>query len=103
MSDVSFNFRVFGWFEIFSYNFSVSLLGSIQYICQPLGSLISAWMSEPLGRKRSMFIVNIPHLIGWLIMHNASETWHVFAGVSLFGLGVGLMEAPILTYIGEIW
>lgn len=50
-----------------------------------------------------MMIVNIPHIIGWLIMYNANSVWMIFMANILFGLGVGLMEAPIITYIGEIW
>lgn len=58
---------------------------------------------DPLGRKRSMLIVNIPHIIGWFMMYNANSIWMIFLANILFGLGVGLMEAPIITYIGEIW
>lgn len=77
--------------------------GSIGYICEPLGSVVSGWISEPLGRKRAMLVVNIPHLIAWLLLYNATELWHIFLANILLGLGVGLMEAPILTYVGEIW
>lgn len=58
---------------------------------------------EPLGRKRAMFIVNIPHVIAWIMMYRATSIFEVFAANVLLGLGVGLMEAPIITYVGEIW
>lgn len=80
-----------------------SWLGSIAYICQPVGSILSGWISEPLGRKKAMFLVNIPHVIAWIMMYNAATVHEVFIANIMLGLGVGLMEAPIITYVGEIW
>lgn len=77
--------------------------GSIAFVCQPIGSIISGWITDPLGRKRAMFIVNFPHVIAWFLMYNATSVWQIFIANTLLGLGVGLMEAPILTYVGEIW
>lgn len=70
--------------------------GSIAFICQPVGSIISGWITDPLGRKRAMFIVNVPHVIAWFMMYNASSIWQIFVANTLLGLGVGLMEAPIV-------
>lgn len=80
-----------------------SWLGSLAFICQPLGSCFSGWIGEALGRKTAMIVVNIPHIIAWALMYNASSIEMVFIATALFGLGIGLMEAPIITYIGEIW
>lgn len=49
-----------------------------------------------------MLVVNIPHLIAWIILWQATTLWQIFLAKILFGLGIGLMEAPILTYVGEI-
>lgn len=83
--------------------FHVSSAGSIAYICEPLGSVVSGWISEPLGRKHAMLVVNIPHLIAWLLLYYSTTLWEIFLANILLGLGVGLMEAPIITYVGEIW
>lgn len=58
---------------------------------------------DPLGRKRSMIIVNIPFVIGWLMLFRATAVWEVFFGFAMQGLAIGLMEAPVVTYLGEIW
>lgn len=58
--------------------------------------------SDPLGRKRAMLIVNVPMIIGWFLLYNSSSVVEIFIGNSFIGLGIGLMESPILTYIGEI-
>uniref|UniRef100_A0AAG5D5T8 Major facilitator superfamily (MFS) profile domain-containing protein n=1 Tax=Anopheles atroparvus TaxID=41427 RepID=A0AAG5D5T8_ANOAO len=79
-----------------------SWFGSIAYICQPVGSVLSGIILEPLGRKRSMILVNIPHIIGWFMLYNAGSLEEMYTAAILLGLGVGFMEAPIVTYVGEI-
>uniref|UniRef100_A0A182NQQ7 Major facilitator superfamily (MFS) profile domain-containing protein n=1 Tax=Anopheles dirus TaxID=7168 RepID=A0A182NQQ7_9DIPT len=79
-----------------------SWFGSIAYICQPVGSVLSGIILEPLGRKRSMILVNIPHIIGWFMLHFAGSLDQMYTAAILLGLGVGFMEAPIVTYVGEI-
>lgn len=77
--------------------------GSISFIGQPLGSMLSGLLSEPLGRKKSMFIVNVPHILAWLMLYYGSSKEMIFIAFGFLGLGAGLMEAPIITYLGEIW
>lgn len=79
------------------------LTGSLAYICQPLGSLASGVFLEALGRKRAMLLVTLPHIAAWIMMFFATNEAMLFTAAVLLGLGVGFMEAPILTYVGEIW
>lgn len=88
----------------FVHNVDISIIsGSIAYICQPVGSVLSGIVLEPLGRKRSMILVNIPHIIAWLMLYQAGSLEEMYIAAILLGLGVGFMEAPIVTYVGEIW
>ncbi|XP_031636111.1 sugar transporter ERD6-like 4 [Contarinia nasturtii] len=64
--------------------------------------MLSAAITDPLGRKRAMILVNIPSAIGWFLMYRSKLVWHVFVGMGLQGFSIGLMEAPILIYLGEI-
>lgn len=57
---------------------------------------------EHLGRKRAMMVVNIPHIIAWLMLYFAKNIETMFIADVLLGLGVGFMEAPVITYVGEI-
>lgn len=50
-----------------------------------------------------MIVVNIPHIIAWILLHYANSLEAMYLGAILLGLGVGFMEAPIITYVGEIW
>lgn len=49
-----------------------------------------------------MMIVNVPNAIAWFMMYNASSVVEIFIANALLGFGLGLMEAPIMTYVGEI-
>lgn len=65
--------------------------------------LLSPFQStDYLGRKIGMMVVNVPFAIAWFLMYQASDVSHLFIANSLLGLSVGLMEAPIMTYLGEI-
>lgn len=50
-----------------------------------------------------MLIVNIPYVTAWIVMYNAYSTTALYSASILLGLAVGLMEASIITYVGEIW
>lgn len=69
---------------------------------QPLASILSGWLTDTLGRRYTMVLVNVPHIADWLLMYRATTTAEVYAAGVLFGLGVGLMETSVLTYVGEI-
>lgn len=47
-----------------------------------------------------MLIVNVPFIVSWFMMYRATSVVEVFIAYALLGFGVGLSEAPIITYIG---
>lgn len=69
---------------------------------QPIGAIASGWITEAIGRKKAMLLVNIPHIIAWTMLYFTTSVYEIFIAGVLLGLGMGLMEAPILTYVGEI-
>lgn len=73
------------------------------FIFQSLGSALSGWITEPIGRKKAMFFVNVPHLIAWSMLYFSTSITEVLIAIAFLGLGVGLMEARIFTYVGKIW
>lgn len=76
--------------------------GSINLICVPLGCLFSGIITQPLGRKRSMQLLNVPFLGAWLLFHYARSVGHLYMALCLTGLSGGLLEAPVITYVAEI-
>lgn len=81
---------------------NVLYLASISFICQPIGSVFSGLITEPIGRKWAMIMVNIPMGAAWLLMYFAQDFNLILIAFGLLGISVGLMEASVLTYIGEI-
>ncbi|XP_075984887.1 facilitated trehalose transporter Tret1-like isoform X2 [Anticarsia gemmatalis] len=79
-----------------------SWFGSMAFLCQPLGSIFSGPLLDHFGRKKALFLVNIPHVIAWLLMYYAWNVPSLFIGNALLGIGTGIMEAPSVTYVGEI-
>jgi MFS family permease len=77
------------------------LPGSIAYICQPIGSIISGAIVEFFGRKWSMIIVNAPFLLGWVLYSVSSSLTALYVTNVILGIGIGFMEAPIMTYVAE--
>lgn len=71
-------------------------------MCTAIGCLFSGLLASSLGRKRAMYAVNVPHLIGWLLVYYAPTVTLFFVGIIVLGLGNGLMESSVLLYIGEI-
>ncbi|XP_055550643.1 uncharacterized protein LOC129733099 [Wyeomyia smithii] len=80
----------------------ISWLSSINLICVPLGCVFSGMLTQPIGRRRAMQIVNIPMLIAWLLFHFADDVHFLYCGLALAGFSGGLSEAPVLTYVSEI-
>lgn len=75
---------------------------AVAFIGQPVGSFMSGWVFEPIGRRPALFLSNVPHLIAWILMALATQKWHLFTAVVLTGFGCGIMEAPVMTYVSEI-
>ncbi|XP_054266834.1 facilitated trehalose transporter Tret1-like [Macrosteles quadrilineatus] len=79
-----------------------SWFGSLYYIMQPFGSLVSGILQDSLGRKRSVMMINLPQLTAWAILYFSSSPTHLYVSIALMGLSIGFLEAPILSYIGEV-
>ncbi|XP_075210782.1 facilitated trehalose transporter Tret1-2 homolog [Lycorma delicatula] len=89
--------------ESFSMNGSeASWFVGILMICQPLGSILSGFIQEWIGRKKCMLLVNIPQLIGWWLINSSKNVEMLYIASTLMGFSVGFMEAPTLSYVGEI-
>ncbi|XP_063243563.1 facilitated trehalose transporter Tret1-2 homolog [Bacillus rossius redtenbacheri] len=79
-----------------------SWFGSISMVCQPAGSVLAGLALERLGRKASLMAVNAPLLATWALFCLVDSPGGLLATSAVMGLGLGLVEAPILTYVAEI-
>ncbi|KAK9702321.1 Sugar transporter [Popillia japonica] len=81
---------------------TISWIGSINLICVPIGCACSGAITEYLGRKKCMQLVNIPFLCAWIMFKYTTSIYLIFLALCLTGLSGGLLEAPVITYVAEI-
>ncbi|XP_029671287.1 facilitated trehalose transporter Tret1-like isoform X2 [Formica exsecta] len=79
-----------------------SWIASISSIGTPIGCLVSGYMMDMLGRKRSLIITEIPALLGWLLIAFATDIRMIYAGRFFVGLGSGMVGAPARVYTSEV-
>lgn len=82
---------------------SIQNAASFSFIGQPIGSLLSGIITDAIGRRRTMLLVNFPNALAWLLLAHTQTLPVIYFAFGLFGIGAGLMEAPIMTYLSEIW
>ncbi|XP_050533052.1 uncharacterized protein LOC126901007 [Daktulosphaira vitifoliae] len=80
----------------------LSWYASIICIYQLPGSLVSGFLQDKYGRKRCMILANIPSLIGWALLHYTTTPTMLLLSSLPLGLSIGISEAPVFSYIGEI-
>ncbi|XP_045779159.1 facilitated trehalose transporter Tret1-like [Maniola jurtina] len=79
-----------------------SWFGSMSFLTQPAGALISGPIVDYFGRRKANFLSNVPMLAAWLLMYFSWNVPSLFTGSALLGISLGIMEAPINSYVGEI-
>lgn len=84
-------------------NWSFILKGSIAYLILPLCSFSSGFISDFFGRKTILICLNIPFLIGWIILYQATQVWQIFFAVALQTMAVSFVKTILITFCGEIW
>ena len=64
--------------------------------------LLNGFITEPLGRKRSLILGQAIILVGWTIMYFAPNFGILLGGRCFMGLGVGIIYPVSAMYLGEI-
>nr|XP_033330310.1 facilitated trehalose transporter Tret1-like [Megalopta genalis] len=77
-------------------------ISSLNLFLVPIGCFVSGPVSQYLGRKKTMMIINIPFIISWIIFYYATSAAMLFIALALSGLTGGLLEAPVMTYVAEV-
>ncbi|XP_071453653.1 facilitated trehalose transporter Tret1-like [Hetaerina americana] len=65
------------------------------------GCLLGGLLMEKIGRRLTIILLCIPFAIGWILEAAAPNVLALCLGRALTGLGVGLLGAPGMVYIGE--
>lgn len=65
-------------------------------------SLCSGWISDKIGRKRTMILFNTTFVIGWVLVLYAQNGNYLIAGKILHGLGGGAGYIVVPIFVTEI-
>lgn len=57
---------------------------------------------DRLGRKKTLIMIEIPLIIGWLLIAFATDITMIYIGRVLVGFGSGLVGAPCRVYTSEV-
>ncbi|XP_056163145.1 sugar transporter ERD6-like 5 isoform X3 [Syzygium oleosum] len=79
-----------------------SLFGSTLTIGGLIGALVNGWMTDMMGRRRTMGIAQIIFIAGWLFIAFAENAWWLNIGRLLNGVGYGIICYVVPVYIAEI-
>lgn len=86
----------------------ISWFASIVAIACPFGGPISGFLSDKIGRRYTLIVVNIIGLISWILVSFTSrfnvDTFYIqlMIGRALVGLTIGMITTPAVSYIAEI-
>ncbi|XP_066996746.2 facilitated trehalose transporter Tret1-2 homolog isoform X2 [Anabrus simplex] len=84
-----------------------SWIASLAAIATPFGCLLSGPLLDRFGRKTSLLALNVPCVIGWILLGCAPHSEEgflaqVYAGRILTGIGTGMASIPATVYLAEI-
>lgn len=60
------------------------------------------YVTELLGRKKSVLFMALPQLLSWIITIFAKTKWDFYISRLVTGVGDGILFCAIPSYIGEI-
>ncbi|XP_052191708.1 sugar transporter ERD6-like 5 isoform X6 [Diospyros lotus] len=79
-----------------------SVFGSISTIGGMLGAIISGKVADLIGRKHTIFLMQIFCILGWLAIIFAQGAWLLDFGRLSIGFGLGLYAFVTTIYVAEI-
>lgn len=80
----------------------VFVAASVSTIGTPCGCILSAYLTDLLGRKRTLIVLQLPAIIGWLMIGSASSIQWIYVGRFLAGLSSGMIGSPSRVYTAEV-
>lgn len=86
----------------------ISWFASVLMITLPVGGIISGFLTEKFGRRKTMMIVNVLAVASWLILGFATRSSadmlfaQMMVGRIIGGIMTGLASTPAVIYVSEI-
>uniref|UniRef100_A0A182ISD0 Major facilitator superfamily (MFS) profile domain-containing protein n=1 Tax=Anopheles atroparvus TaxID=41427 RepID=A0A182ISD0_ANOAO len=85
-----------------------SWFASISSIACPLGGLISGYLLDRIGRKKTLMLINVLSIVSWTLIAVCSKTnfdlmyTQILIARVIIGIVIGLVSAPASIYSAEI-
>ncbi|KAG5677827.1 hypothetical protein PVAND_007551 [Polypedilum vanderplanki] len=79
-----------------------SWVASLSSLSTPIGCILGGWLSDKIGRKKTLILTEIPLILGWGAISMASRIEMIYIGRLLCGLGSGIVGAPARVYTSEV-
>ncbi|XP_075970880.1 facilitated trehalose transporter Tret1-2 homolog isoform X2 [Anticarsia gemmatalis] len=83
-------------------NDQASWVASLSAAGTPIGCILSGWLMDNIGRRRTLIITEIPLMLGWLLIAFAQNIPMIYIGRLLIGFGSGMVGAPARVYTCEV-
>lgn len=80
----------------------ISFTASLSSVSTPFGCILSGYMLDALGRKRTIILTLMPMILGWFLISAANNVPLIYIGRLLVGLGAGMVGSPARVYTGEV-
>ncbi|KAF0748409.1 facilitated trehalose transporter Tret1-like [Aphis craccivora] len=79
-----------------------SWIASVSTIGTPCGCILASYFTDLLGRKKTLIALQLPAIIGWLLVGSATSVQWIYIGRFLAGLSSGMIGSPSRVYTSEV-
>ncbi|XP_041976552.1 facilitated trehalose transporter Tret1-like [Aricia agestis] len=79
-----------------------SWIASLSAAGTPIGCIVSGYLMDNIGRRRTLIFTEIPLIVGWLLVSTAQNVPMMYVGRLLVGFGSGMVGAPARVYTCEV-
>ncbi|XP_064118415.1 facilitated trehalose transporter Tret1-like isoform X2 [Macrobrachium nipponense] len=101
LADMALNNKTLVGTEFTLTDAQMDMAGSLVQLGSLFGAFFAGWLVNVVGRRRSLQINTVPYFLGWIITGLSSCSTVFLLGRFLSGLGVGLANVAVNTYIME--
>ncbi|XP_025199002.1 facilitated trehalose transporter Tret1-like [Melanaphis sacchari] len=79
-----------------------SWIASVSTIGTPCGCILASYFTDLLGRKKTLIVLQLPAIVGWLMVGSATSVQWIYIGRFLAGLSSGMIGSPSRVYTSEV-
>uniref|UniRef100_A0A1B6CPI6 Major facilitator superfamily (MFS) profile domain-containing protein n=1 Tax=Clastoptera arizonana TaxID=38151 RepID=A0A1B6CPI6_9HEMI len=79
-----------------------SWIASLGSAATPVGCILSGYLLDAIGRKKTIILTLLPMILGWSLISVATNVVMIYIGRLLVGLGSGGIGSPSRVYTAEV-